>query len=411
VRTPPDPIVDCADEWSDEPAGDRAEPRGPGAVVLWTAVTGVGALTALTVWGELGPSARTALIWLDVVAGILSVALTPALLLARPVPVALVLAALAAVSPAATPAATLGTLQVARRRPLTVAIAVALVDVVAHIVRAWWRPGFDLGLGWWVLMVLLAQTALVAWGAFAQARQALLASLRARARRAEAEQARRIAEARSAERTRIAREMHDVLAHRLALVATHAGALEYRPDASPEQLARAAGVVRSGLHQAMQELRDVIEILRAPDDLGEDMDSAGASSLHPLPALRDVDRLVAESRAAGARITVRNEVADLDDIPDVAARTGYRVVREGLTNALKHAPRQPVELSLRGRPGSGLSIVISNPMPPAPGSAMPGSGTGLIGLAERVELAGGTLQTTPTATGRFRLSARLPWPP
>jgi signal transduction histidine kinase len=106
--------------------------------------------------------------------------------------------------------------------------------------------------------MIAAYAALLGWGALTQARWALVASLRERARRAEAEQGRRVAEARMLERTRIAREMHDVLAHRLSLVATYAGALEYRPDSPPEQLSRAAGVVRAGVHQAFSELREVI---------------------------------------------------------------------------------------------------------------------------------------------------------
>ena len=119
--------------------------------------------------------------------------------------------------------------------------------------------------GWWLVLLIAAYAALVGWGQLARARRALIASLRERARRAEAEQGRRVAEARTAERTRIAREMHDVLAHRLSLLATYAGALEYRPDAPPEQLARAAGVVRAGVHQALDELREVIGVLREED--------------------------------------------------------------------------------------------------------------------------------------------------
>lgn len=394
--SPADPAPDGA------PACD--EGRRPGAVAMIIVVVGVGALAAVSVWGEFTETAPSAPIGLDIAVGVLSVAIAPLLLL-RPVPAALGLAVLAALSPAATPAATLGTLQVARRCPLPTAIGVGLAGVAAHLVRALWRPIVDVPLGWWFLFVLVAHAALVAWGAWAQARQTLLASLRARAWRAEAEQARRVAQARAAERTRIAREMHDVLAHRLSLVATYAGALEYRPDAPPEQLARAAGVVRDGVHQALQELRDVIEVLRAPGDADAD-----GQDLRPQPALRDIDRLVAESRAAGTRIDVSNELRDPDAVPELASRTGYRVVREGLTNARKHAPGQPVELTLRGRPGHGLSVIIANPLPPARATTMPSSGTGLIGLAERVELAGGSLATTRTASGTFLLSARLPWP-
>jgi signal transduction histidine kinase len=100
-------------------------------------------------------------------------------------------------------------------------------------------------------------------------------------------------------------------------------------------------------------------------------------------------------------------------LPGAAGRTAYRVVQEGLTNARKHASGQPVQVVLDGRPGEGPLIDIRNPLrdshsaPPA----MAGSGTGLIGLTERVRLAGGELDQSATAAGEFRLSARLPWPP
>ncbi len=123
---------------------------------------------------------------------------------------------------------------------------------------------------------------LVGWGALTQARQALIQSLRERAERAEAEQDHRVAEARAQERARIAREMHDVLAHRLSLLATYSGAMEYRPDSSPEQLSRAAGVIRTGAHQALDELRQVITLLR------EDEPDDGLTLQPPQPGLSDL---------------------------------------------------------------------------------------------------------------------------
>ena len=146
-----------------------------------------------------------------------------------------------------------------------VAAAAAAGGVAAHLVQGLWRPNSGISLSWWLLLICAAYGALLGWGAWARSRRALLISLRERARRAEAEQGRRVAEARIAERHALAREMHDVLAHRLSLVATHAGALEYRPDSSPEQLSRAAGVVRTGVHQALDELREVIRLLREED--------------------------------------------------------------------------------------------------------------------------------------------------
>jgi len=374
--------------------------ESPPLRVVAGATTGIGVLTAATIWGQATSHESSGLVILDVVVGVVACALVP-VLLRWPVPGALALAALAALSPAATPAATLGTLYVAQRRPLAIAAAAGGADVVAHLIRGIWRPNGSLPYGWWALLVIAVGVALVAWGQGDRARQALLASLRERARRAEAEQASRVAEARVAERARIAREMHDVLAHRLSLLATYAGALEYRPDAPPEQLARAAGVVRDGVHQALDELREVITVLRDDDGDGD--------GKHPLPGLADLDGLIAETRDAGTDVEVTRRVTQPEDLPGGLGRTAYRVVQEGLTNARKHAPGRPVRVLLAGKPGGRLVVELANPVGPAD-PVINGSGTGLIGLTERVRLAGGEIDHTISADGEFVLRAWLPWP-
>lgn len=365
------------------------------AVAVASVTLGVGTLTAVSLWGQAGGS----MLGLDVAVAAASLVAALAQLW-WPASGALAATLLAAASPVATPAATLGALQVAQRRRFPVAAAVATAGMAAHLVQGLWRPNSGISLGWWLLLICAAYGALLGWGALARSRRALLSSLRERARRAEAEQGRRIAEARMAERRKLAREMHDVLAHRLSLVATHAGALEYRPDSSPDQLARAAGVVRSGVHQALEELRQVIGLLREEDDLLDEPE--------PRPTLADLPRLVAEARQAGQAVQVSDETAGA--APPAAGRTGYRVVQEGLTNARKHASGQPVEVLLRGTPGTRLLIDVRNPLP-ASGStpAAPGGGMGLVGLTERVRLAGGQLDHQITG-GQFLLQAWLPWP-
>ncbi|MHA6624630.1 sensor histidine kinase [Pseudonocardia sichuanensis] len=381
------------DEW-DEDCGQGRR----GVVLVATMVV----LVALTVVSWSDRSAASGLLPLDIAVGVLACGLLP-LMLRRTVPVALVLVVLAVLSPAATPPATCGTLLVAQRRPLVVAIAVGLAGVAGHAVQGLWRPTAGLAFVWWLVLAVVAHAALVASGALTRARRALLASLRERARRAEAEQAQRVAAARSHERTLIAREMHDVLAHRLSLVAASAGALEYRPDASPEKVARAAGVVRAGVHQALEELREVIGVLRA--------DGTDPAADRPQPVLADLPALLAESRDAGAVVHVDDRVTDPAAAPVTTGRTAYRIVQEGLTNARKHAPGGPVHVRLEGGPGDGLLIELRNPVPGGPPEAPPGSGTGLVGLAERAQLAGGTLGHEITPDGRFRLHAALPWPP
>ena len=385
-----------------QPGGSQRQRPGLAVTSAWV-VLAVGSLIGLTVWGQYDAHAGTGLFTVDVVAGVLSCGLLP-VLVRWPVPGALALAVLAAVSPAATPPATVGTLHVALNRRFAVAVAVGLVGIVAHVVRGLWRPVGGLSLTWWVVLVILGHAALVGWGALVQARRSLLASLRERAHRAEAEQGRRIAEARMAERTRIAREMHDVLAHRLSLVATYAGALEYRPDAPPDQLARAAGVIRAGVHQALSELRDVIALLR-------DEEPADDSRERPQPVLADLPALMEESRAAGMSIRLENQLAGTSGLAASVGRTAYRVVQEALTNARKHATGQPVQVILSGTGGTRLTIEVRNRVPhhPATVPVTLGTGTGLVGLTERVHLAGGELDHQ-VAAGEFRLRAWLPWP-
>jgi signal transduction histidine kinase len=376
----------------------------PGRVVTAVVTIGMAAMTALAFSGQSDAHGTTTVLLLDLAVGAVGCALVP-LLLHRPVAGALALSALAVLSPVATPTATVGAWYVARWRRFPVAGAVAATGVVAHAIQGLSRPAGGLLFGWWVVMVIVAYAALVGWGALGQARHSLIVSLRERAHRAESEQGRRVAEARVAERARIAREMHDVLAHRLSLVATYAGALEFRPDASPEKLSRAAGVVRAGVHQALDELRAVISLLR--DDEPEETAGEG----RPQPVLADLPRLVDESLDAGMRVRLDDRTADPATLPATTGRTAYRVVQEGLTNARKHAPGVPIEVTLDGRPGTRLVIDLRNPLPddPSAASTLPGSGTGLIGLTERVRLAGGRLDHEITS-GEFRLRASLPWP-
>lgn len=362
---------------------------------LWLWMTIVAIIMASIVYGDVRAGNPPAMAALEIAVGLAGLALFP-LLFSRPMPVALALTVLAAIAATGTPLANIATLHIARTRELRVAIGMAVAGTAAHAVRGLWQPTSGLSYGWWLTLMVVMHASLVGWGQLAAARAAVITSLQERAERAEAEQGRRVAEARAAERAAIAREMHDVLAHRLSLLATYAGALEYRPDQPPERLSQAAGVIRTTVHQALNELRDVIALLRdEPDDLAR-----------PVPALADLPSLVAESRAIGTDVELSGEVG-LAEVPGTTGRTAYRVVQEALTNARKHAPGQPVRIALDGTPGAGLTIDVSNPL--GTRSSIPGAGTGLVGLTERVRLAGGRLDHRATAT-EFQVSASLPWP-
>jgi signal transduction histidine kinase len=241
------------------------------------------------------------------------------------------------------------------------------------------------------------------WGLYLRARRELVASLRQRAEQLEADQLRNAELAREAERRGIAREMHDVLAHRLSLLSLHAGALEFHPDAPAAEVASAAAVIRTSASAALNELREIITVLREEPDY--------ASAL-PQPGFGQLDRLLDESRSAGMTVRGHIDVPNAGELPDAVGRAAYRVIQEGLTNARKHAPGAPVEVDVAsGQAGLTVEVISRCPVAAAaaPGPPAPaGSGTGLIGLAERLALCGGDLEHGTTPGGDFVLRARLP---
>ena len=334
-------------------------------------------------------------------------------------------------------AAVVGLFTVAVHRPFKVSGPIALLGVVTMLPYAFLRPDPELGPFGTLVFSLAIMLTTCAWGVVVRARRQLVWTLRQRAGVA-AEQAKRL------ERERIAREMHDVLAHRLSMLSLHAGALEFRPDAPAEEIARAAGAIRSSAHLALQDLREVIGVLRHPDSPGDE-----PVPDRPQPTLADLPALVAECEQAG--MDIRLDLA-VRDTPESLGRTLYRIVQEALTNARKHAggaaagtgggrgaagkgcrprsaanaagwhagsgPRTPGSGSGPRIPGSGprppgvraRASPGSGPRIPGSGSRIPGAGAGLIGLTERAELAGGRLEHGATPDGDFLVRAWLPWP-
>jgi signal transduction histidine kinase len=243
-----------------------------------------------------------------------------------------------------------------------------------------------------ILWALLIYCALAGWGLYLRSRRQLLQTLRDRADRAEAMALLQAERGQLRAREEIAREMHDVLGHRLSLLSVHAGALAYRPDASTQEVANAAEIIRASAHQALQDLREVIGVLRAP--VGE----------LPQPSFADLSALVEDSRQAG--LPVELELDAPGNLPEHVGRTAYRIVQEGLTNAIKHAPGEPVRVKVVGAAGNGLTVELHNPA----GQSRRGDGQGLTGLTERAQLVDGRLEHGRTPDGEFRLAAWLPWP-
>lgn len=319
-----------------------------------------------------------------------------------PVLVAIATNAMTAVSWSAGGPAVLAMASLATRRRWREIIPVALVGLAAGVILEANNPIGTQPIGFTAPLIVLLIGVTTGWGMYIGSRRELLATLRERAETAEAEQHARVTQARTAERSRIAREMHDVLAHRISLVTMHAGALVYREDLDAESMRATARVIQDNSHQAMVELREVLGILRdGPGDADPEL---------PQPSARDLPELILEAQRSGMRV-VADERIDLDGVPDQLGRTLYRVVQEGLTNARKHAADTLVTVTIGGGPAVGASVQVRNPLRVGEGRTLtPASGLGLVGLTERTALAGGRLSHRVSPAGDFVLEAWLPWP-
>jgi signal transduction histidine kinase len=317
-----------------------------------------------------------------------------------PVQVALACLLFGIVSSSATPAGLLALSSLAVHRTTRTTVVVTALWIPSMLAYAAYSP--TTGPVSVVLFVMPLALAASGWGMFIRARRQLLHSLRERALRAEVDQELHKEQARVAERTRIAREMHDVLAHRISLLALHAGGLEVRPDLPPDEVRATAALLRATARQALEELRSVIGVLRE--------NGANEAATTPQPTLRDLTRLIEETRSAGTDIDFEMKVERVDIVPATLGRDAYRIVQEALTNVRKHAEGSAAQVRVTGTQDR-LHIMVRNDQPVgAPTSpTLPGSGTGLLGLQERVTLAGGTLKHGPDGAGDFVVEAELAW--
>jgi signal transduction histidine kinase len=407
----------------------------------------------------------------------------------RPVGLAVLLIPVGFVAPTAAGATVAVLFTTASARPARTAVTVAgvhalLVLVLFRIDSPSWHEYWQ-GVGTFLFMDAVALTS----GMLLRSQRLLVGSLRDRARQAEEEHRLRVEEARHLERERIAREMHDVLAHRISLLAVHAGALEFAAGPHPAQ-ARAAGIIRECAHEALEDLRDVIRMLRTADESGPGMpdgmtdnmtdgmtdrlangasdgasdgggariaeglpdaattggfapraaDDSAVGTPHraadgrdpggmpapgsppgsrdadrPQPTLADLPRLVEETRRTGIPVAFDPGRTEAEEVPSRVGRHAYRIVQEGLTNARKHAPGEPVRVLVDVVSPGTLIVEIANSLhgqpgglPPVAATRLPGAGVGLIGLRERVALVGGRLEHGHEQ-GEFRLRAWLPW--
>jgi signal transduction histidine kinase len=221
--------------------------------------------------------------------------------------------------------------------------------------------------------------------------------LRERARRLEQQQEQAAQEAVRTERARIARELHDVIAHSLSLMVIQAGAAHDLLRRDPDRAARALAEVQHAGRRALSETGRLLDLIRNDDELG----------LAPQPTAGDLATLVQQFRASGLDVELEVD-SSTDQLPPGVDLSVYRIVQEGLTNALKHAPGAHTQVRFR-RLQNEVLVDITNAGGPAT-SAWQSSGHGLIGMRERVSVFGGTLHAGPTADGGFTLQACLPTP-
>jgi signal transduction histidine kinase len=272
----------------------------------------------------------------------------------------------------------------------------ALIVAVTLLAIRPWEPHVTV-----VTLGLLMTVVPALLGLWAASRRRLLLALAERAERAERERHLLAEQARAEERARLAREMHDVVTHRVTLMVLQAGALGV--SATDDGTRRVAEELRAAGCEALEELRDLIGVLRSP--AAEHQGRPGPAPM----ALPDLSALVAESQSVGVAVEVVEEGVPVTVSP-VVGRTAYRLVQEALTNVRKHAPGATALVELNySADRIRLSVTDTGPGGESdPALAAAGSGSGLIGLRQRVELVHGELTSGPRPGGGYRVAATLP---
>ncbi|MET7453183.1 sensor histidine kinase [Streptomyces sp. NPDC005574] len=282
-----------------------------------------------------------------------------------------------------------------RQLPLACAAmagALVLVAVRASSVVSVWDALFFL---------LSTATAALALGLMVRIRRAQLAGLRERAARLEIERDQRSRLATATERTRVAREMHDIVGHNLSVIITLADAGAYATDSAPERGKEALQLIGDTGRQALSELRRVLGVLREAVDGSPD-----GPELSPQPGIADVEALCATVRAAGLEVAYRTS-GDVDALDSGVQLTVYRIVQEALTNTLKHADTHTrVHLAILVE-DSRLTIRAQDTGPATPSGPPNEEGHGLVGMRERAALYGGTVSAGPAAGAGWNVEAVL----
>ncbi len=208
------------------------------------------------------------------------------------------------------------------------------------------------------------------------------------------------------ERARIARELHDVVAHHMSVITVQADTAAYRLEGVPPNVQEEFTSIAATSRESLGEMRRLLGVLRNEEAHGE---------LAPQPGLSRIGQLVEAMVRAGVPVEFAPDDADAPEIPEVSETVGltaYRIIQEALANVVRHAPGAPTRVSVSVSENAQLlTVLVVNGPPPAPPTGpleLGGTGHGLVGMRERVRLIGGTLDTGPLPTGGFRVAAQLP---
>ena len=273
-----------------------------------------------------------------------------------------------------------------------VLVALWLLTLAAGAILVQRMPGMDASadLGEMTVLSAVVLAAAAALGGRREAQRRLAEQQRIsddeRARRALLE-----------ERARIARELHDVVAHHMSVIAIQAEAAPYRVPDPPEELASSFATIRASATEGLRELRRVLGVLRADGAAGDPA---------PQPDLGRLDELVAGVAAAGLAVTT-TVTGDPRPLPPGVELSAYRIVQEALSNVLRHASGSEVRVEIAYRPAA-LELRVRNGPPPVPPAPSPGAGHGLPGMRERAAMLGGELAAGPDPDGGYAVAAVLP---
>jgi signal transduction histidine kinase len=278
------------------------------------------------------------------------------------------------------------------------ALLAAGLAAVALSVAVWLQPERVATASTWVASLLAVAVAWL-WGENLRNRRARWAAMEERARRLEAEREERDRQAVTDERLRIARELHDVVAHSMSVIAVQSGVANHVIDSRPAQARQALATIEATSRSALVELRRLLGVLRQGDD--------PVASLEPNPGMAEIGRLADQIRSAGVKVELKVE-GEPGELPPGVDLSAFRIAQEGLTNVLKHGGGV-ARVLVRYSPGAVAVEIADDGRAGTDGAPAEGTGHGLIGMRERVAVFGGELTAGPVPGGGYRMAARLPY--